>query len=468
MGSVHVVERPGDASVSFWFAQLGGLPGARPPLTGSRDADVCIVGAGYTGLWTAYELRRAAPALEVVVLEREVAGFGASGRNGGWVLGVVSGSRAGWIARGGQAAALGLERAIQATVDEVGDVITAEGIDCDFVKGGTLTVAQSDLELARLDAQHEADLAFGLDEGDSVLLDAGELESRVRVRGAAGALYSPHCARVQPARLVRGLAEAAERAGATIYEQTPALAIEPGRVRTPAGVVSARWVVRATEAYTADLPGLRRSLAPVNSAMIATEPLPEEVWREIGWDGCETMLDGRRLYAYLQRTADGRIALGGRGTPYRYGSRTAREAPPPPSTVEALRGRLLELFGPAADTGVAAAWQGVLGVSRTWRPSVGVDHRRGLAWAGGYAGDGVAASNLAARTLRDLLLGVESDLTRLPWVGPPERAWEPEPLRYLGIRGVHRLLRAADSAERRTGRPSRLARVATTISGREQ
>jgi glycine/D-amino acid oxidase-like deaminating enzyme len=271
---------------------------------------------------------------------------------------------------------------------------------------------------------------------------------------------------VQPAKLVRGLAEAVERKGASIYERTPVLEIEPGRARSAAGEVRARWIVRATEGYTANLPGLRRVLAPVNSAMIATEPLPAEAWQQIGWDGCETMLDGRRLYTYLQRTADGRIAFGGRGVPYLYGSRTAREDAPPPETIDALRRRLRDLFGPAADSGVAAAWQGVLGVSRTWRPAVGIDAAQGLAWAGGYAGEGVAASNLAARTLRDLLLGADSELTQLPWVGPPERSWEPEPLRYAGIRVVHRLLRAADRAERRTGKSSRLGEVAVTISGR--
>jgi glycine/D-amino acid oxidase-like deaminating enzyme len=452
-------------SVSFWFEQLGGMPEPRPALEGRLEADVCIVGGGYTGLWTAYELRCANPSLEVAVLEREVAGFGASGRNGGWVLGLVSGSRAGWVERGGPEGALDLERAIRATVGEVGRVVDVEGIDCDFVKGGTLVVAQSELELARLRAQHGGDRDFGLGADDSVLLDADGLAERVRVRGAEGGLFSPHCARVQPAKLVRGLAEAVERRGVTIYEQTEVLGIEPGRAWSKAGEVRARWIVRATEAYTSNLPGLRRVLAPINSAMIATEPLPPAAWRELGWDGCETMLDGRRVYAYLQRTADGRIALGGRGVPYLYGSRTAREEAPPRETIESLRGRLIDLFGEAADVEVAGAWQGVLGVSRTWRPAVGIDAGRGLAWAGGYAGDGVAASNLAGRTLRDLILGADTELTRLPWVGPPERAWEPEPLRYAGIHAVHKLLRAADRAEGRTGQPSRLGDVAATISG---
>ena len=429
-------------AVSFWLEQLGPAP-ERPPLEGRVEADVCIVGAGYTGLWTALELRRADPSLEVVVVEKETVGFGASGRNGGWVLGALAGPR--------DAA---LESAIRETVDEIGRRVAEEGIECDYVKGGTLTVAQTAVQLDRLRAQ----------QADDELLGVAELAARVRVRGALGALFSPHCARVQPAKLVRGLAAAAERAGVTIHERTPALELEAGRVRTPAGEVSARWIVRATEAYTADLPGLRRQLAPVTSAMIATEPLPADVWAELGWDGCETMLDGRNLYTYLQRTADGRIALGGRGVPYVFGSGTAREFPPPRSVVEHLRARVRDLFG--VDAEVAAAWQGVLGVSRTWRPAVGVDAARGLAWAGGYAGDGVAAANLAARTLRDLILGRETELTRLPWVGPLERAWEPEPFRWAGIHAVHELLGAADRRELRTGKASLFARVAGTISGR--
>jgi glycine/D-amino acid oxidase-like deaminating enzyme len=228
--------------------------------------------------------------------------------------------------------------------------------------------------------------------------------------------------------------------------------------------VRARWIVRATEGYTADLPGLRRLLAPVTSAMIVTEPLPDPVWAELGWAGCETILDGRNLYTYLQRTADGRIALGGRGEPYVFRSGTEREQPPGAAVVEGLRERLRDLFG--IDAEIAAAWQGVLGVSRTWRPAVGIDAARGLAWAGGYAGDGVAAANLAARTLRDLILVRDTELTVLPWVGPLERSWEPEPLRYAGIHAVHKLLGAADAREARTGRPSVFARVADTISGR--
>ncbi len=464
-GSPRATDAGAPAGVSHWFTQLGPIA-LRPSLQGDREADVCIVGAGLTGLWTAYELKRAAPQLEVVVLEARFAGFGASGRNGGWVLGELAGPTRRWIARAGRDGARAMTLAIQATVDEVGAVVAREGIDCDFVKGGTLALAHSEPQLARLRAKRLEDLAEAIGHEGDLLLDAEQTRERVAVPGARGAVFSAHCARVQPARLVRGLADAAERAGATILEHTPALSVDPGVVRTPHGTVRARHVVRATEGYTARLPGLHRRLLPMNSSMIVTEPLSDGEWAAVGWRGDETLRDEAHVYAYLQRTADGRIAIGGRGVPYRYGSRTDREGPVPPETVRELSERLVSLFPACAGVRVEAAWHGVFGVTRDWMPAVGLDRASGLAWAGGYVGEGVAAANLAGRTLRDLLLARDSELTRLPWVGQRARAWEPEPLRFLGARGVYRLYRLADSLESRRGRPSAVARLADLVAGR--
>ena len=282
-----------------------------------------------------------------------------------------------------------------------------------------------------------------------------------------GARYFAHCARVQPAALARGLADAVERAGVTIHEHTPVTRIEPGAVDAGGAVVRARQIVRATEGYTARLPGLRRALLPMNSSMIVTEPLAESTWKTLGWEGCETLHDGHHRYVYLQRTADGSIAIGGRGNPYRYGSASDREGPLPAGTIAALRGRLARLFPALAGVPVAGAWHGVLGVPRDWSPAVGIDRGTGLAWAGGYVGEGVAAANLAGRTLRDLLLGHDTELTRLPWVGPLPRNWEPEPLRFLGVHVVNTLLAAADEREDKTGHPALAARLAQVISGRD-
>ncbi|HEX4011049.1 MAG TPA: FAD-binding oxidoreductase [Solirubrobacteraceae bacterium] len=451
---------------SFWLDQLGSRS-LRPALAGDREADVCIVGGGFTGLWTAYELRRADPGIEVVVLEARQVGFGASGRNGGWVLGKLSGAAAAWNARGGPGAAARMERAIQDTVGEIGAAVEREGIACDWRQGGTVTVAQTDTQMERL-RQHAAGQRAQLGEDLAwQVLDAEQLSARIAVAGARGGLYSPHCARVQPAELVTGLAVAAERAGATIHESTPVTSLAPGAAVTPQGRVRARYVLRATEGYTADLPGSHRTLLPMNSSMIVTEPLGDAAWAEIGWEGAETMLDGSHLYTYSQRTADGRIAIGGRGVPYRFGSRTDREGPVPARTVQELRARLLSLFPGLGGVAVARAWHGILGVSRDWCPTVGLDRATGLGHAGGYAGEGVAASNLAARTLRDLVLGRDTELTRLPWVGDPARDWEPEPLRFMGARGIYTLYRLADRQERgRSHSASLIAAAADRIAGR--
>jgi glycine/D-amino acid oxidase-like deaminating enzyme len=357
-------------------------------------------------------------------------------------------------------------RAIQQTVEEVGAVVASENIECDFKHGGTVTVAQTDTQLARLREMAEAERR---DVGEDLawqLLDADAIATRINVDGARGALYTPHCARVQPAKLVDGLAAAVERSGVTIYESSPVRTVEPGLAMTKGGDVRARYVLRATEGYTADMPGEHRALLPMNSSMIVTEPLPDGEWARIGWDGAETMLDGSHLYTYSQRTADGRIAIGGRGVPYRFGSRTDREGPVPHRTIHELRARLISLFPSLAGVRVARAWHGILGVSRDWCPTVELDPVTGLGSAGGYAGEGVAASNLAGRTLRDLVLGRETDLTRLPWVGNPPRNWELEPLRFVGARGIYTLYRLADRQERVRHHESRIAGLANRIAGR--
>jgi glycine/D-amino acid oxidase-like deaminating enzyme len=449
----------------FWQTELG-PPARRAPLPGDLDVDVAIIGGGYTGLWTAYYLRCADPRLRVAVLEAEHAGFGASGRNGGWLSGTATGSRERYARVGGHDGVVRLERAAIDTVAEVERVCAEEGIEADLVRGGTLHVAQNPAQLARLRAGVESEREWGLGEDDLRLLEPDELRARIRIAGALGASFTPHCARIHPARLVRGLADAAERRGATIYEGTRALRIGEREVETATGRVRADWIVRATEGYTARLPGLRRSLLPLGSSMIVTEPLPADAWAEIGWDACETLLDGAHVYSYSQRTADGRIAIGGRGVPYRFGSGVDRNAECPTQTADQLRRTLAALFPQAAAARIDFRWAGVLGLARDWCATLGADRRSGLAWAGGYVGNGVSTANLTARTLVDLMLGRESELVSLPWVGHTSRRFEPEPLRFIGARTLYLAYRAADRREARGGGPSRLADIASVVAGR--
>jgi glycine/D-amino acid oxidase-like deaminating enzyme len=452
--------------LGFWWRSLGGPSPPRPPLAGPTEADVAIVGAGYTGLWTAYYLKLADPALRVVMLEREFSGFGASGRNGGWVSGFFSGPARVYERRGGHAGFRALQLAMFETVDEVGRVIAEQGIDADFVKAGHIDVALNDAQAKRLRDSLERSHESGLSRHDLRELDRRELEERVRVANSSCATFSPHVARVHPAKLVAGLAALVERLGVEIYEATPVSEIRPHEAVSRAGTVRARWVVRATEGYTAQLPGLERALVPMNSSMIITEPLTPAAWEEIGWSGREVLSDAAHVYVYLQRTDDGRIAIGGRGVPYRFHSRTDGSGDTAAATVESLREKLVSMFPAAAAAAIDHAWSGVLGVPRDWCISLDADRESGLAWAGGYVGQGVATANLAGRTLADLLLGRRTSLTELPWVGRRPRRWEPEPLRWGAIHGVYSLYRKADRIEQRVGRPSRLARLVDAGSGR--
>jgi glycine/D-amino acid oxidase-like deaminating enzyme len=452
--------------VSFWYAQTGLPQDRRPPLMGEDEADVAIVGAGYTGLWTAFYLKAARPDLRVTILEKEFAGYGASGRNGGWLTGGFAWNHDRYARDRGRDAVLAMVEAMKGTVDEVIRVAATEGIDADIHPTDELMVATNRAQMARLTAEVAHRRAWG--EDDRVLaITAPEARARVDIPGVLGAMVVRGVARIQPAKLVRGLALAVERLGVTIHECSAVTAIAPGLVSTNAGRLRAPVILRATEGYSATLPGARREWLPLNSAQIVTPPLPPEVWDRIGWQGAEILGDFANAYCYCQRTADGRIAVGGRGVPYRFGSRTDTDGAPDPATIRRLTSVLARHFPAAAPFGIDHAWCGVLGVPRDWCATVGFDPATGLGWAGGYVGVGVSTSNLAGRTLADLALGRRTDLTALPWVNRRPRAWEPEPLRWLGVRGMYALLRSADRREARLGiPPSRLARLGNRLTGR--
>ena len=444
-------------SRSFWLDTLGDPYEPRPALPGDTTADVAIVGAGYTGLWTAYYLTEADPWLRVVILESEIAGFGASGRNGGWCSASLPTSLEALAARHGRDGALALHRALVDSVDEVGRVADKEDIDCHYAKGGTLTLATAPPHVDRIRAELDAARGFGLGDDEVRWLGPSEARDVLAVEGLRGALWSRDCAALHPARLVRGLAEVVdEERSVRIYERTPVLEIGPKVVRTDRGTVRAGVVVRATEGFTAGIAGQHRRLAPLYSLMIATEPLPRSFWDAVGWRERQTVTDGRRLIVYAQRTADGRIAVGGRGAPYHYGSAVRPQFERDERVFASIRRALAGWFPTLADVTITHQWGGPIGVPRDWYASVGFDRETGLAWGGGYVGDGVAASNLAGRTLADLITGTDSRFVRLPWANHQSRSWEPEPFRWLGINGGLRLTASADAAEARTGRPSRV------------
>lgn len=452
------------AGTSLWTAEHGADPRAEvryePSLPARFEADVAIVGGGYSGLWTALTLRRWRPDARIVVLEARRVGHGASGRNGGWLSGWIPVTPAELDARHGAGAARRMLGATFAAVDEVGRTVAREGIECEYHKAGTLMGATNAPQLGRVRDEVSEARAHGLGDDDLRELPAAEIAARIGAAGLRGGSYTPHCATVHPLRLARGLAEACVRAGVTIREGALVTDLGDGRVSYVCdgerAEVAADLVIRATEGYTAALPGARRDLVPLYSYMVATEPLGPDVLHELRWQGRETYHDGRNMIIYAQRTADGRVAFGGRGAPYHFGSRVRDRfdvhARIHARIVETMR----ESIPALRDARITHRWGGPLGVPRAWHPTVRVDRDRRLAVLGGYVGEGVLASHLAARTLVAMLGGPDEDLAHLPWVGDHWGRWEPEPLRWLGINGLLRVTRAMDRTESRTDRPDRL------------
>lgn len=461
--------RNGD--VSFWFSTIDPVR-RRAGLDRDIDTDIAIVGGGLTGLWSAYYLTKALPDARIVVLEKEFCGFGASGRNGGWLSAEVPGNRSHYAdiaeqrGRDGLDANRRLTATMRAGVDEVLFRIDAEGIDCDAVKSGVLHIARCAAQESRLRGELDFERHVGADDWE--LLDADALDDRLTIPGAQAAMYSPQCARVNPMKLTRGIADAVSRTGVTIYEDTTVTEISPRMLRTARGTVSAETILVCLEGFTATMPGQHRALLPLNSSMIVTEPLSTSMWDEIGWAGAELLGETAHAYTYSQRTADGRIALGGRGVPYRFGSRIDDNGTTQERTALSLIRALHEMFPATADVEIAHAWCGVLGVSRDWSASIDFDQTTGIGSASGYVGSGLTTTNVAARTLRDLVVGDRTDLTDLPWVAHHARKWEPEPLRWLGVATMYGAYRAADRRELASESSSSdvIARVADRISGR--
>ena len=445
--------------VSFWMESLANELAARASLPGDSSADVAIVGGGLTGLWTAYYLLKRDPGLRVAVIEKQIAGFGASGRNGGWCSALFPASMTALERRHGLSAAIAMRQAMIDTVDEVGRVTDAEGIDCDYVKGGTVSFARSRPQLLRARAEIAEAAHYGV--------DTVELRENPRT-GATGTLastFDPACARLHPAKLVRGLARTVERLGGTIYEQTEVLDWGTGSVLTTHGTVTADTVVIATEGYGATLPKTHRRVLPLYSLMIATEPLSDDTWREIGIEHGQTFADYRHLLIYGQRTADNRFAFGGRGARYHWGSSIRSEYDRVPQVFEHLRKTLADLFPQAADAAITHRWGGPLGVPRDWHAHASFDPVTRIASAGGYVGDGLSTTNLAGRTLADLIAGQDTALTRLPWTNHRSPSWELEPLRFVGSNLGLLAMEMADLEERITHRPSVTARLMAPLTG---
>jgi glycine/D-amino acid oxidase-like deaminating enzyme len=360
--------------------------------------------------------------------------------------------------------ALRLEHAMFATVDEVKHVTEYEGIECGFQKGGVISLARNEPQAKRQIDAIQVARSRGFADEVIRLLEPEEARTQLNATNIRSGLFFSPSATIDPGRLVRGLAKAVESRGGKIVEGTTVQSIEEKKVCTSHGEVTAEVVIQATEAFTRDLKGKKLDLLPVYSRMIATEPLSDSLMSEIGLEGRPTFNDGRYIVIYGQRTEDNRIAFGGQGNPpYLFGSKIDSAIEGNEISHEEVWRNLIDLLPQLRDVAITHRWGGVLAIPRNWLPGIRFEKTSGLGFLGGYVGEGVAAANLAGRTMADLVLGLETDLVSLPWVGVHARRWEPEPLRWLGVRASRRFMGSADISETRTGKTGWLAMKAAHL-----
>ena len=440
----------------YWHESISSSLVDRSSVNTNLDVDIAIVGAGYSGLWTAYYLKQLQPDARIAVIEANHVGFGASGRNGGWCSGFLPMTLSEIEKQHDRQQAIDMYQQSFATLNEIEEIINLENIDCDYHHGGTIegatNVVQRDRVITAVKQLHN----YGFDEGDSRMLSPHESVAKINIPELLASSYTPHCAVIHPAKLVSGLANAVERKGVKIYENSRVDEIKSRNLKLREASVRAEVVIRATEGFTSQIRRHRRTLAPLYSYMVATEPLTKLQRDEIGWQNRETYHDGRNMIIYVQITRDGRIAFGGRGAPYHFGSQVKPEYDNHEEIHRQIISSMHKIFPVTKNLEVTHRWGGPLGVPRNWTPSVNFNQRSGMASLGGYVGDGVAATNLAARTLAHLITGDQHPLTRLAWVNQPSQKWEVEPLRYFGINGLLKLSSGMDRHERETGKVDKL------------
>jgi glycine/D-amino acid oxidase-like deaminating enzyme len=337
------------------------------------------------------------------------------------------------------------------SINEIGIFASKYAPDANFRKGGTVTFARNKGQLKRLKN----------DIGSAIFLDKSETEEKVKVDGALGSLFTPDCATIHPGRFVRALADHVEQLGARIYEKSPSLRNSDHKVTTPSGALIATTVISATEAFAKS----GRERVPLYSLMVATEPISEKIWEQIGLNHGESFAEASHLVTYGQRTADNRLAVGGRGAPYLFGSLMRSTAENDSQVHDQLIAMVRQWFPPLANTQFTHRWGGAVSVTRDWQPFANFNKTTGQAKAGGYVGDGVTLSYLAAKTLADLILEKDSELTKLPFANHTPPLWEPEPLRWLGVNSVVKLIGLADREEVFTNRPSLIAKALSRVTG---
>jgi glycine/D-amino acid oxidase-like deaminating enzyme len=462
-GNVNDVARSGTQrsanadyrSTSFWLESTADDLTPRAALVGTQTVDVAILGGGFSGLWTAYYLLRDNPGIEVAIVEKDICGFGASGRNGGWCSSRFPIDADVLERRVGAERARQTILALYDAVEEVGRVCAAEGIDAHYRNTGLLSVARGAAQLPAIQSAYRSYERLGLGTHNQ-LLDAAAAYELVHATNLSGALLTSLGATVHPANLARGLARAVERLGGAIYERSAVtrfkLGDQPCLVTASGSVTARRAVVAAGEAYLTRLPLFQRTLIPMSSMIVLTAPLTDAQWQKVGWRGGQSLSSQSNTKNYLTRTLDGRILYGSRGAPYHFGSSISDSALENERVYAWMRAKACEWFPVLGEVKFTHAWGGYLGVPRDWMPTVDFDSSAKLARLHGYTGRGVSTTNLAARLAAGLITGRPSGLESLPMHRRKMRLWEPEPLRWAAVRYLQNAFARIDEAEE-AGRP---------------
>ena len=445
-----------------WWLEEAGEVTAMPPLDGDETADIVVVGGGYLGLWTAWQLLELEPALDVAVLEAALCGHGPSGRNGGFCE-TLWPEAATLRERSGDAEALAVCRASEGAVRGIAAWCEANEVDAWFREAPMLKVASTEAQRGSWNDVVAAAAALG---APDEVVEASADEVRARCDSPlflGGALYRVN-ATVNPARLALGLRARLLERGARIHERTEATQLgREGSVETRTGRVRTGSVVLATNAQTAGFAGYRLSLAVASSHIVLTEPVPD-VLDELGWTGGEAIVDSRTLVHYTRTTRDGRIVFGWGGGAMGYGGRASDRLELDRGVVERARESLIRFFPQVRGRAVTHAWGGPIDVSPTHLPIFG---SRGRIHHGfGFTGNGVGPSYLGGQILARLALDRRDELTRLVLVDPPRKLFPPEPFRYAGGALIRRALMSKDAAEDAGRTPNRLAALVSAVPRR--
>ncbi len=419
---------------SFWLTTRDYVP--NDPLQGDLTVDVAIVGGGFTGLSTAYHLMCEAPGTRVALLEGEVIGYGASGRNGGFNMTLFGLTLSITALRFGKAKAKEAQLYMERAVDTLRDLVAELNLDCDYEHPGFLRVATSEKYCQRI--LHEIELAHKLGLEGIEWLDQDQIQAQVRSPQYLGAWWEPRCGILNPAKLGWSWKETIAPMGVKIFERTPVMEIARanGRIRlkTPTGSVAADRVVLATNAWSHFFQATKNKQVPVWTHIVLTEPLREEHLQAIGWQQRQGIEDARNLVHYCRLTADNRLLMGGRDVSLSYGEDMTRDANP--VTFEGLKDDVRAIFPVLNDIRFTYEWGGPVSVALDMAPALGYAGNDKIVYSLGCVGHGVSLTHLNGRTITDLVLDRKTELTDVFFVNRRTIPWPPEPLRNITTRAI--------------------------------